>query len=146
MILCALLDDGSHRCSGDRVEEQLGSAELASALAVGPGTCADARQGRGIRLLSSPLGSFEPRRRGGQRRGRCYPVPRGVSKGAASTPAFAAALLLLIWATIVVHFLAFPMLADRFFIASYLTCFALCLELLPHHSSMRRARAARSSA
>lgn len=44
-------------------------------------------------------------------------------------------LLLLIWATLVVHFLAFPMLADRFFVAQYLTCIAVCVELLRHRMS-----------
>jgi hypothetical protein len=44
-------------------------------------------------------------------------------------------LLLLIWGTIVVHFLAFPMLADRFFLAQYLTCIAVCVELLRHRMS-----------
>jgi uncharacterized membrane protein len=44
-------------------------------------------------------------------------------------------LLLLVWGTIVVHFLAFPMLADRFFVAQYLTCIAACVELLRHRLS-----------
>ncbi|HEY6560090.1 MAG TPA: hypothetical protein VI072_22550 [Polyangiaceae bacterium] len=48
--------------------------------------------------------------------------------------------LLLSWATIVIHFLVFPMLADRFFIASYLTCIALCLELLRHRYATRPLR------
>ena len=49
-------------------------------------------------------------------------------------------LLLLIWGTIVVHFLAFPLLADRFFLAQYLTCIAVGVELLRHRMSTLRLR------
>lgn len=42
-------------------------------------------------------------------------------------------LLLLIWASIALHFILFPLLADRFFVAAYLTCIAIYLELLRPH-------------